>query len=87
MQGEVAAEFGDLWGEGGGGVSCGAQGEVGDAAPGGAVVGGVGVAGADMPTAGGGDVGGGEFLWVEADGTVVGAGVPVDAVAAVTAAA
>ncbi len=89
VQGEVAAQRGQLWGEGCGCAACGAQGGVRDAAPRGAVVGGVGDAGADVPAADGRDSGCGEFLRVEPHGSAVAvcAGMPVDAAAAVWAAA
>lgn len=89
MQGEVAAQLGQLWREGCGSAACGAQGGVRDAAPRGAVVGGVGDAGADVPAADGRDSSGGKFLGVEPHGSVVDVrtGTPVDAVAAVGTAA
>lgn len=82
---EVAAQFGELCGEWRGDGVCGAEGGVGYAAPGCAVVCGVGDAGADVPAGGSRDGAGGQFVRMEADGVLVGAGVPVDAVAAVAA--
>ncbi len=83
LQGEALAQPDEVPCQWPGGIARWAEGAVGDAAPGASVARRVGDPAADMPAVDFGDGCGGQFVWVEADGLVFDALVPVDLIAAV----